>query len=98
MWKFTQDILCGINGEWLGWRRREEALSVMWQLPEDILHSVYGEWLRWEDLARLDVACVEKRGREVWLSSLNDLRISRGDVSISDDKMRMFFMWLVNRK
>eukprot|EP00981_Chlorochromonas_danica_P007489 scaffold1755_cov258-Ochromonas_danica.AAC.11 len=73
-------------------------MSVMWQLPTDILHSVYGEWLRWEDLSRLDVACVEKTDREVWLSSLNDLRKSRGDVSLSDAKMRIFSMWLVNRK
>eukprot|EP00981_Chlorochromonas_danica_P011072 scaffold3715_cov249-Ochromonas_danica.AAC.1 len=73
-------------------------MSVMWKLPRDILHSVYGEWLEWKDLTRLDVACVEKTDREAWLSSLTDLRISRGDVSLSDDEMRMFSMWLVNRK
>eukprot|EP00981_Chlorochromonas_danica_P006396 scaffold1377_cov198-Ochromonas_danica.AAC.9 len=72
-------------------------MSIMW-MPTDILRSVYGEWLGWEDLARLDVACVEKNHREAWLSSLTDLRISRGDVSLSDDEMRMFSMWLVNRK
>eukprot|EP00981_Chlorochromonas_danica_P009271 scaffold2583_cov109-Ochromonas_danica.AAC.1 len=73
-------------------------MSVMWQLPTDILHSVYGEWLGRKDLARLDVACVEKTDREAWLSSLTDLRISRGDMSLSDAKMRIFSMWLVNRK
>eukprot|EP00981_Chlorochromonas_danica_P004722 scaffold954_cov173-Ochromonas_danica.AAC.8 len=73
-------------------------MSVMWKLPEDILHSVYGEWLGWKDLSSLDVACVEKTDREAWLSSLNDLRISRGDVGVSNAKMRVFSIWLVNRK
>eukprot|EP00981_Chlorochromonas_danica_P013233 scaffold5987_cov222-Ochromonas_danica.AAC.3 len=73
-------------------------MSVMWKLPTDILHSVYGEWLGWGDLARLDIACVEKNHREAWLSSLTDLRISRGGVSLSDAKKRMFCRWLVNRK
>eukprot|EP00981_Chlorochromonas_danica_P014935 scaffold9485_cov248-Ochromonas_danica.AAC.10 len=73
-------------------------MSVMWQLPTDILHSVYGEWLRWEDLSRLDVACVEKTDREAWLSSLTDLRISRGGVRVSKNKMGILSTWLVNRK
>eukprot|EP00981_Chlorochromonas_danica_P003581 scaffold661_cov162-Ochromonas_danica.AAC.6 len=64
-------------------------MSIMWwQLPTDILHSVCSEWLRWKDLSRLDVACAEKTDREAWLSSLNDLRISRGfpvSVSVLED-------------
>eukprot|EP00981_Chlorochromonas_danica_P004650 scaffold921_cov190-Ochromonas_danica.AAC.7 len=48
-------------------------MSVIWQLPGDILHSVYSEWLGWKDVSRLDVACVGKSDREVWLTSLTDL-------------------------
>eukprot|EP00981_Chlorochromonas_danica_P014090 scaffold7305_cov178-Ochromonas_danica.AAC.5 len=73
-------------------------MSAMWQLPKGILAIFYGEWLGLKDLSRLDVACVEKNDREPWLSSLNDLRISRGEVGVSNDKVDIFSIWLVNRK
>eukprot|EP00981_Chlorochromonas_danica_P004083 scaffold784_cov229-Ochromonas_danica.AAC.3 len=73
-------------------------MSVVWCLPRDVLHSVYSEWLEWKDLSRLDIACVGKSGREVWLSSSTDLRVLKGFSSVSDDKMAMFYKWLGSRK
>eukprot|EP00981_Chlorochromonas_danica_P008296 scaffold2098_cov228-Ochromonas_danica.AAC.2 len=68
------------NIEVVLWYRREK-------LPGDILHSVYSEWLGWKDVSRLDVACVGKSDREVWLTSLTDLRIfnALGINRVSDD-------------
>eukprot|EP00981_Chlorochromonas_danica_P008398 scaffold2180_cov194-Ochromonas_danica.AAC.5 len=75
-------------------------MSVIWQLPGDILHSVYSEWLEWEDLSRLDVACVGKSDREVWLTSLTDLRIfhALGTFRVSDAELRLFYIWLKSRR
>eukprot|EP00981_Chlorochromonas_danica_P005679 scaffold1172_cov180-Ochromonas_danica.AAC.6 len=74
--------------------------SVMWRLPRDILHRIYSQWLGWEDLSRLDVACVEKSIRNVWLTSLTDLKMT-GEFNSwrsSNQKMRLFYIWLNNRK
>eukprot|EP00981_Chlorochromonas_danica_P013164 scaffold5931_cov173-Ochromonas_danica.AAC.2 len=70
-------------------------MSVVWQLPRDILHSIYSEWLEWEDLSCLDVACVEKNEREVWLTSLTDLRMSTAFAF--NGSMRIFYEWLRSR-
>eukprot|EP00981_Chlorochromonas_danica_P004063 scaffold769_cov178-Ochromonas_danica.AAC.6 len=75
-------------------------MSVIWQLPGDILHSVYSEWLGWKDVSRLDVACVGKSDREVWLTSLTDLRIFNAlDYCwVSDGKLSLFYNWLKSRR
>eukprot|EP00981_Chlorochromonas_danica_P006517 scaffold1406_cov182-Ochromonas_danica.AAC.3 len=75
-------------------------MSVIWQLPRDILHSVYSEWLGWKDVSRLDVACVGKSDREVWLTSLTDLRIFHTfDINrVSDGLARLFYVWLKSRR
>eukprot|EP00981_Chlorochromonas_danica_P013415 scaffold6314_cov273-Ochromonas_danica.AAC.28 len=61
-------------------------MSVIWQLPRDILHSIYSEWLGWKDLSQLDIACVGKTVREIWLSSLTNLRV-RGCTGICNETM-----------
>eukprot|EP00981_Chlorochromonas_danica_P010061 scaffold2983_cov208-Ochromonas_danica.AAC.2 len=75
-------------------------MSVIWQLPGDILHSVYSEWLGWKDVSRLDVACVGKSDREVWLTSLADLKIFNAvDIyRVSDDNLRLLYIWLKSRR
>eukprot|EP00981_Chlorochromonas_danica_P014505 scaffold8120_cov178-Ochromonas_danica.AAC.2 len=75
-------------------------MSVIWQLPGDILHSVYSEWLGWKDVSRLDVACVGKSDREVWLTSLTDLRIFNavGIDEVSDVELRLLYIWLKSRR
>eukprot|EP00981_Chlorochromonas_danica_P000421 scaffold96_cov167-Ochromonas_danica.AAC.28 len=72
-------------------------MSIIWQLPRDILHSVYSEWLGWKDLSRLDIACMKKNEREVWLTSLTDLRITQR-WSLHRNKMKIFYRWLADRK
>eukprot|EP00981_Chlorochromonas_danica_P002291 scaffold440_cov277-Ochromonas_danica.AAC.25 len=69
----------------------------VWRFPQDILYSVYGEWLGWKDLSRLDIACIEKNHRELWLTSLRDIKMTRKLISrllLSDEKMRIFYAWL----
>eukprot|EP00981_Chlorochromonas_danica_P003416 scaffold654_cov207-Ochromonas_danica.AAC.1 len=74
-------------------------MSVIWQLPGDILHSVYSEWLGWKDVSRLDVACVGKSDREVWLTSLTYLKMfnSLGINRVFDGKLSLFYNWLKSR-
>eukprot|EP00981_Chlorochromonas_danica_P004576 scaffold912_cov187-Ochromonas_danica.AAC.54 len=77
-------------------------MNVIWQLPGDILHSVYSEWLGWKDVSRLDVACVGKSDREVWLTSLSSLRmttrLTNKKTLSADNILRIFYRWLWNRK
>eukprot|EP00981_Chlorochromonas_danica_P012704 scaffold5304_cov99-Ochromonas_danica.AAC.1 len=75
-------------------------MSVIWHLPGDILHSVYSEWLGWKDVSRLDVACVSKSDREVWLTSLTDLKIFNAvDINrVSDGNLRLLYIWLKSRR
>eukprot|EP00981_Chlorochromonas_danica_P006227 scaffold1310_cov219-Ochromonas_danica.AAC.2 len=76
-------------------------MSVIWQLPGDILHSVYSEWLGWKDVSRLDVACVGKSDREVWLTSLTNLHINDKTIikgRISADQLSQLYLFLTSRK
>eukprot|EP00981_Chlorochromonas_danica_P016242 scaffold16264_cov338-Ochromonas_danica.AAC.1 len=75
-------------------------MSTVWCLSGDILHSVYSEWLEWKDLTKLDIACVEKNTRKLWLTSLTDLMMTRGWflVDLPRYKMRLFYAWLGSRK
>eukprot|EP00981_Chlorochromonas_danica_P009653 scaffold2798_cov160-Ochromonas_danica.AAC.22 len=68
--------------------------------PGDILHSVYSEWLGWKDVSRLDVACVGKSDREVWLTSLTDLKMfnALGINRVSGGKLRFYYIWLKSRR
>eukprot|EP00981_Chlorochromonas_danica_P000978 scaffold233_cov174-Ochromonas_danica.AAC.18 len=73
-------------------------MSVVWCLPRDILHSIYSEWLEWKDRSSLDIACVGKRVREAWLTSLTDLRIFEFLWIVSNGKLKIFYQWLLFRK
>eukprot|EP00981_Chlorochromonas_danica_P008123 scaffold2028_cov181-Ochromonas_danica.AAC.1 len=79
-------------------------MSDLWKLPRDILHSVYGEWLEWKDLSRLDVACLGKSIRKVWLNSLTDLRLMTGKLTneynaqLSGNTMKILYKWLESRR
>eukprot|EP00981_Chlorochromonas_danica_P015226 scaffold10968_cov170-Ochromonas_danica.AAC.3 len=72
-------------------------MSVVWCLPEDILHSIYSEWLRWKDLSMLDIAYVKKSARKVWLTSIEDLRMTQR-CYLRPDIMRIFYRWLADHK
>eukprot|EP00981_Chlorochromonas_danica_P002795 scaffold539_cov187-Ochromonas_danica.AAC.16 len=73
----------------------------VWQLPGDILHCVYSEWLKWKDLPSMDVACMGKSDREMWLTSVIDLRMTqkpfRGWQPLNRN-MEIFYKWLGNRR
>eukprot|EP00981_Chlorochromonas_danica_P005870 scaffold1206_cov184-Ochromonas_danica.AAC.7 len=73
-------------------------MSIIWQLPEDILHRIYSEWLEWKDLSMLDIACVKKNERELWLTSLSDLKMTQtlatNNIFWNVVKMRVFYKWL----
>eukprot|EP00981_Chlorochromonas_danica_P007197 scaffold1595_cov171-Ochromonas_danica.AAC.2 len=75
--------------------------SLLLQLPRDILHIVYSEWLpSWRDLSRLDVGCVGKEDREVWLCSLSELKMRNWDIlrRLSQHSMERWYEWLISRK
>eukprot|EP00981_Chlorochromonas_danica_P012753 scaffold5387_cov251-Ochromonas_danica.AAC.3 len=76
-------------------------MNVILQLPSDILHGVYSQWLQSKDLSRLDIACVGESIRELWLTSLTGLRISRwwtDGILFSDLKIKKFYVWLLSHK